>query len=394
MRQALLLFITFFFCQLGFTQSKEEVAATNNQVIWYQPKLGYTDSPSKTRVILTGKTSPNAVISVSDKAIPIVINGKQKYFKKKFAYIKSKDNITLETAKADSEGFFSYTLDLPEGLALLPLKVSHSDQTEKDYQLNLQISFDKVDITNLGQLESSPLFRKDYAIWLGVGATLLSYEQTSEDIPLDQKFDSFKYPAYFFKYWMNLTTQWDLSFEYKSAPGVVEDNDTLSYADKEYAWSFYGLDLQYNPTEWVRSNPWGKTYMDLGIMVGVQYHQLPFITRLTSSTAEITSNNLYMLSLGGKLIFYTNDTWLYEIFIRRQLPLTTGSSFNTTPTFTLDGSLGVSYKLTDNWRVGLFWYGQYQQHNYEKHEDFNLGEVSGNQKFFFSNAELRFGYEW
>ncbi|MCH2534292.1 MAG: hypothetical protein MK008_07625 [Bdellovibrionales bacterium] len=395
MIKALMLFASLTFSVSLLAQETESPDTKSEKTVkWYQPKLGYTDSPSRTRVILSGKTEPNATVSISDKAIPIVINGKQKYFKKTYAFIKDKDNKTLSEAKTDGEGFFTYTLDLPEGLALLPLKVSYQDQTEKDFQLNLQISFDKVDITNLGQLESSPLFKKDYALWLGVGATLLTYEQISEDIPLEQEFESFKSPAFYFKYWMNLSTQWDFSIEYKNAPGVVEDNETFTYAEKDYSWSFYGLDFQYNPSEWVRANPWGKTYMDLGIMLGVQYHQLPFITRLTASTAEITQNNMYMLSLGGKLTFYTNDTWLYEIFVRRQLPLTTGSSFNATPTFTLDGSLGVSYKLSDNWRVGLFWYGQYQQHNYEKHKDFSEGEVSGNQKFFFSNAEVRFGYEW
>jgi len=70
------------------------------------------------------------------------------------------------------------------------------------------------------------------------------------------------------------------------------------------------------------------------------------------------------------------------------------SSTGTTASSTLafDGSLGTAYYLNDHWKVGGFWYGQWQQFNFTT----SLGGTTntGSQMLFYSALDLRLGYDF
>ena len=55
---------------------------------------------------------------------------------------------------------------------------------------------------------------------------------------------------------------------------------------------------------------------------------------------------------------------------------------------------GAYYKINRNWRVGGFWYGQWHEYEYEHFDKFDGADITGEQTLFFSNAEVRLGYEF
>lgn len=57
-----------------------------------------------------------------------------------------------------------------------------------------------------------------------------------------------------------------------------------------------------------------------------------------------------------------------------------------------DGSLGVSRKFTERLRAGLYWFGQYQDYQYEFTRDGNF--VQGDQTLLNSNIQIRLGWEF
>lgn len=370
-------------------------------VTWYQPVLGFSEKKQRTRVILTGKTQPGAKVYLGAKVIPVITQKrKARLFKASRSLLRDEKGKIITHAIANSDGLFQFPLDLPNYTAQVPLKVKGPTGGEPQvYQLNLSVSADKVKVTNQKNLQNSPLFYKKYGVWVGAGINYLTYNQKSKDISQSEKLESVKFPATYLKTWFRLGNEWDTTLEYKVSPGTIENSDTATFQNKNYAWTFYGVEFNYSPEEWNRLHLFGKWFSTLSITVGGQIHSLPFLQRVSTAgnvtTYKIIENNLNMLSLGFKLQAYSNYKWVYEAFLRRQLPLSAGSSFDASPTFTLDGSVGAYYRHKLNWRYGLFWYGQFQQHNYKSHFDtIENDNISGTQEILFSNIELRVGYEW
>jgi len=81
--------------------------------------------------------------------------------------------------------------------------------------------------------------------------------------------------------------------------------------------------------------------------------------------------------------------------MRYQYPISSGTnsndSFTVSPIFAFDGSLGTVYSFGENFRLGLFWYGQY---HYYKFSYSGSTSFSGEQTLLYSNAELRLGFEF
>jgi hypothetical protein len=98
----------------------------------------------------------------------------------------------------------------------------------------------------------------------------------------------------------------------------------------------------------------------------------------------------------GLLLEWSRRRWTYYWLMRYQYPLTSkadgASQWSMQPVFAFDGSIGASYNITRQLKLGLFWYGQWHQFNYT----YSDGTVvdSGFQSLFYSNVDVRLGIDF
>src|SRR5690606_26188376 len=98
----------------------------------------------------------------------------------------------------------------------------------------------------------------------------------------------------------------------------------------------------------------------------------------------------------GVLAELQRRRWTYYWLMRYQFPFSSKASgsdnFTITPVFAFDGSIGASYDLTQRLKLGFFWYGQWHQYNFS----YGDGTVTndGFQSLFYSNMDLRLGYDF
>lgn len=132
-----------------------------------------------------------------------------------------------------------------------------------------------------------------------------------------------------------------------------------------------------------------------GLRAGVQQHKVPYLnldadTNLNMRTNEMTTGSL------GVMAEWMRRRWTYHWLMRYQVPFQSkaqgASEFSITPTFAFDGSVGLSYNITQQLKAGAFWYGQWHQYNFV----YGDGDVtnSGFQSLFYSNADLRLGFDF
>jgi hypothetical protein len=92
-------------------------------------------------------------------------------------------------------------------------------------------------------------------------------------------------------------------------------------------------------------------------------------------------------------MFKPKPRWAYEMFMAYQVPIFTSSQISIKPEVMFNGSIGAYYKYTPTWYIGSFWYGQLHSYSYSTHNSSFGEDFSGRQQLFFSNIELRIGYE-
>jgi hypothetical protein len=368
------------------------------EVKWYLPEIGQTKRKRRTRVIIPGKTVPGARLFVNNKAIIVVSKAK------KVGYLPTKKSIAKRrVVKADKDGLFALELDLPNYDVQLPIGVvpPGSRKVTRRYQLNLSVDRERVRYTNLKVVSKSPAYTKKVGLWFGTGFNYLHYNQTSSTIGSDLKFPSFQGPSYFAKGWLWLSETWDISGTAKMSPGRTRSSDTITVTQGEFQWYTFASEATYYP-ESLRYEVF-KTYKaQLAFRFGIQHHLVPFLSRTADSqtTVEIVQQEITMATGGFKFLIREQSRVTYEIFMRYQYPIATGDVFELTPKFALDGSLGIVYDYSKNWRAGLFWYGQWHEYDfvhedaYRKENGITPFDIEGSQSLFFSNIELRGGYEF
>jgi len=349
-------------------------------------------------VIIPGKTTPGARIFVNSKAVIVVSKSK------KVGYLPTKKATAgKRVVKADKNGLFALELDLPNYDVQLPIGVvpPKSRKVTRRYQLNLSVEKQKVRYTNLKVVSKSPAYTKKYGIWLGTGFNYLRYEQKSSTINSNLLFQSFKGPSIFAKGWSWLSETWDVSATAKMSPGNTSSSETVSVTQGDYQWLIYAGEATYYP-QGLRFDVFNSYKAQLAFRFGVQHHIVPFIARNSDSpnSAEIQTNEITMATGGFKFLIRRQSRVTYEIFMRYQYPVSAGDTFELTPEFSFDGSVGAIYDYNRNWRFGIFWYGQWHEYRF-KHEDAyrkanNIEpiDIEGTQSLFFSNVELRGGYEF
>ena len=222
-----------FLLQISVTKRSFAVEKDNNkpiQVEFYYPVLEDSPKKNRTKLIISGKTTPGSKVYVGSKVIPIITKkNKVKYLKSKSAVIAEKNPKTKRKryyTYTNKEGYFKLGLLLPNALVQLPIKIRPKGKKASTFQLNLQVKSQIIEVKNQKDLKESPLLRKKYALWAGLGFNYLRYLQSSADIDANLNYDSFKGPAIYLKYWMWLAGNLDLNLEVKRSPGGVKTGKT------------------------------------------------------------------------------------------------------------------------------------------------------------------------
>lgn len=104
-----------------------------------------------------------------------------------------------------------------------------------------------------------------------------------------------------------------------------------------------------------------------------------------------------MATLGFEKKFPVSKKLRGEWMTRYQYPIlvgtSSGSNFTVNPEFAFDGSIGGVYQYNESFRFGLFWYGQWHQYGF-KYGPLDSTAFSGRQTLFYSNVDLRLGWEF
>lgn len=178
---------------------------------------------------------------------------------------------------------------------------------------------------------------------------------------------------------------------YKSTPGQMTfENATVT--PNSYRWTTMSLEAVAQKT-----SPFSlfDAPVIYGMRAGIQQHRIPFLFLNSDASLDLKMNDMTTASF-GLLTQWSRRRWTYYWTMRYQFPLSTkadgSSEFDINPVFAFDGSLGTSYNITDQFKVGLFWYGQWHQFNFV----YGDGSVTnqGFQSLFYSNLDLRLGFDF
>jgi hypothetical protein len=389
-------FVIIFFCSFYVQADEAKVTQAPLYVEWYKPEIKFTERKNRSRVRLTGLTEPNANIKISNAEIPVI---------KKSGKIESlivTDVTGTYDAYADERGIFEIDLDLSQGNAQIPITVTGKDGKFSAYQLALIVSKRIVSIKNLPKAKVSPYARRTWGLWLGLGYNYLTYDQKVSEVPSSLKLESLEGPTLFAKVAKSLSPTIAFQSTLNQAPGKTKSSPAVTISKGSYDWTYYTAEFTYFKPSW--SFHLNKYFNELGAQAGLQYHSVPFFTRSSTTdptAAQVVTNDILFAAFGGTWLIHYDRYWLFETFLRVQLPVYTGDVFDIDSAVAFDGSMGVIYKMKPDWRVGVFWYGQQHNYKFSNHNDkffeANGGggpKVSGSQDLFYSNLEFRIGWEF
>jgi hypothetical protein len=383
-----------FSSSLSWAQSSAPgISANKNLSIeWYTPTQEAPTRKDRLKIVVSGKTLPGTEIRLG--ATDITVFDENNHIET----LKASDIYPEQKTQADKRGVFQMDLDLPLRTVVLPVQATLGGLS-KSYQLGFKVEKNRIKMMN-AKAKNSPYTRRLWGLWAGLGYNYLEYSQ-STNIPSNLRFQSFDAPSIFFKFWRAFGPEYSLQATFNRAPGLTSSSGAVVVQQGSYAWTYFAADLSYLRSNW--KFRYKKYFTEMGILGGLQYHEVPFLARssTTDPNAEsVNIDNLVMVALGGEWLIHYDRYWLLETSLRYQYPVYSSPQFDIEPNVAFDGSVGLIYKYRPDFRFGVFWYGQYQDYNFKNHRDVYLAAqgqpsmVSGSQYLFFTNIELRFGWEF
>lgn len=223
-------------------------------------------------------------------------------------------------------------------------------------------------------------------LWFGIGANYQYYLQTVPDLG-EARFENIVGPTWLVRAGVQ-SALFGVDLSYKDTPGKMNSSETVVISNGDYNWKTYSGEILYR---FSRELNWT-------LRAGFQHHLAPFMHRdPIDPVIEVRNVALTMLTAGFDRVFPISDWLRFEWQMRYQHPLLAravdGTEFNVKTTFNFDGSLGAVMAVGERARIGLFWYGQWHQYQFN-YGGSNTWAFSGDQTLFYSNLELRFGLEF
>ncbi len=282
---------------------------------------------------------------------------------------------------------FSQTQKL---LAMVPQFLAKNDLTPKPPPERKPAAVEKT-VTRIEHKGDVPYDKNGWWMWVGGGENYVNYQQSMQAIGTlsDQHLRG---PSEYLEAGYSGHSGTGGVMTFKSTLGEL-DPANAAIDSTVYKWKTFSLEGTSTHLSKFTFVGMPITY---GFRAGLQQHQLPFVVFNTSDgSLSMRSNTMNNASLGTTAEM-VRRRWTYYWMIRYQYPLSSSASgssqFAIKPVFDFDGSIGTSYNLTRQLKLGLFWYGQWHQFNF----DYGDGEQSytGFQSLFYSNVDLRLGFDF
>jgi hypothetical protein len=377
--------------------------AADISVTWFQPFHFSPPFANYTKVVIYGKTSPGATLSINKESV-VTENPE---FVEKFAKLAKGD--ILQSA-ADQGGYFQMSLSLPQGLVQIPIVVTAEDKS-MTYVISLQIEKGKVtasvpiskDEPEVAEWRDAakkfaekkyglglPLANKLSGLWasLGVGINYQSLSQTLSG-GTELKFQNINLPSVGVRMTWN-QPRWLANFDYKYQPGTVSQvSAPFTASSSSYAWTSLTAEGGYN----LRNDYFGERSR-FTLLAGCQFHQMPFFRVNFGNTIDERTLSLTTLSVGPMFVLEMGPKYLFEVYMHYQQHLSASildeSNFSVTTKFAFDGSIGVLRKFNEKHNLGLFWLGQWHRYDFTYRDVVTQLDNQGQQNLFYSNLDLRY----
>lgn len=231
---------------------------------------------------------------------------------------------------------------------------------------------------------------RDFWLWFGLGVNFTSYTQSVPGMS-DVSFGRIKAPSQMMRAGFFFDDRFGLDLGFKSTPGQAESGSTIAVRNGSYEWKTMSAELLSRST--AGPGDTGGTWL---LRAGVQHHEMPFLIPLEADVLEIRGNSLTAVSAGVEYRKLTRGNIRIESQLRYQHPVGGGVSAGTTlkmkPRFAFDGSVGAAVEARPNVLLGVYWYGQYHDYGFDFAD--NGVSFSGKQSLFFSNIDVRLGFEF
>ncbi|ASD63286.1 hypothetical protein [Bdellovibrio bacteriovorus] len=224
----------------------------------------------------------------------------------------------------------------------------------------------------------------------GIGSNYLKFDQTNSNAQESGQFSAVTSPTFMAEARLQWNDNWIYSFSYNQMPGKIQTPTSVTIDKDDYTWSYFGAEAMRKITE----GPAGTQFYLLG---GLQRHQMPFLVGGSATDVALIQNQIVTASLGVRMEWQLQNKWFVESFLHYQTPLSATSSsgnFQIASATSFDGLVGLSRPLSDQWRFGVYWFGQSHSFSYDYSSADHSTERQGTQKLFNSDLQLRLSYQW
>lgn len=365
------------------------------EVEWYAPEIERTAQADRALVIISGRTLRGSMVSIDGDTITLLKAPPAPSRRPP----RPKPDFKFEShqTRANAEGFFEISMELPKGLTQMAVQVATPAKSQKTFLLSVDVNPAKEDI-QLGNTKVSkakpPAAAKRIRLWAGAGFTYQSFGQTTLGTT-DLNFQTVQAPGFVLRggYWGE---DFGLDLYFRDAPGTMAAEAPLSLQTDNYHWQTIEVKGLYQL-------PRGPSSRLLGlpsqwqVRFGAQFHQVPFMEISNTNVISVQDNNLTMGMLGLGLLLGQEQEWTYEFAAGLQTPLSSssnqGKSFAASSAFGYEFQLGAAYKFAPNWRLGLFSYTQSLLYSYD-YQNLAGFTKTGKQSLFYTTLDLRLGYEF
>lgn len=359
--------------------SKNSVEIFSPKIEWYEPEVKPSSKKRLQVVRLYGATEQGVQLLLAKNILWLRKDKSGKTRPQKLP-VKKLVIKGVKPISSDSSGNFEINIQLPEGDIQIPLRMVKAKQ-QASYLVSLNVQAKKI------ELKDAPTFKTDckYCIWIGAGASFLGYKQDPPQDIKEVSYGAIGMPALSFRTNVRLTKDWRVRFAYHSLVGPDLDSTDVVILNKKIAWQHMGLEVDYRALRPFRLL--GLKF-DPAILVGVQMQDMPFLMQTTGSQFSIESLKFNTASIGGMFFINNHKRMYYELYMRGQIPISSTGDVELRSGLAFDGSIGLIYRLSDSFRLGVFWGGQYHGYKY------TINAENGSYSLLSSKLDLSLGYEF
>lgn len=232
---------------------------------------------------------------------------------------------------------------------------------------------------------------REFQLWVGLGSNFLRFEQSDRSSSEGGEFAAVTSPTAMIEAILRWNRDWEFRGNFHQMPGKIRTAASQTIDRDSFNWSYLGLEAERTLSE----NFYG---LRTSLMGGLQRHQTLFLISGAAFDVNLVDTNLNFGTLGLRAKWAPSSNWTLEASMRYNQPLSSesadGGSFTIGSSSSFDGLLGMSRRFSDQWRIGMYWFGQSldMKYNYTSSDGSQVRE--GDQRYFNSNLQLRLGYDF